>query len=323
VLSAPDDVTTTDLAAALSRHWGVAVASVTYRPVGAGSYHWAVADPTGGGWFVTADDLEVKRRSQADSLDDAYSRLRRALDAAGALRASGAHFVVAPLPTARGEPLIRLTDRYAVAVYPMIEGESFAWAAVPGHAQRDAQLPMLVAVHRAPAEIARRAPGDDFTVPHRDALDAALDGVTVSTCDPDAERATDLLTGNAEAVGRLLERYDLLAAGADRGRAVLTHGEPHPGNIMRTPSGWRLIDWDTAMTAPPERDLWLLGGDFTGYTEATGVAVRPELLEMYRLRWQIADIAVVADRFRRPHNGTADDDEEWTILESTVRGISL
>jgi hypothetical protein len=57
-------VTTTDLAAALSRHWGVAVASVTYRPVGAGSYHWAVADPTGGGWFVTADDLEVKRRSR-------------------------------------------------------------------------------------------------------------------------------------------------------------------------------------------------------------------------------------------------------------------
>jgi hypothetical protein len=323
VQSAPEDLTTTDLTAALTRHWGVAVASVTYRPVGAGSHHWAVTDPTGGGWFVTADDLEVKRQSGAEELDDAYGRLRQALDTARSLRAAGARFVVAPLPTAGGRPLIRLTDRYALAMYPMIDGESFAWSEVTDPERRDAVLAMLIEVHRAAPEIARRAPADDFAVPHRDALDAALDGAAAPECGPYADRAAALIAANAEAVGRLLERYDLLAAGADRGRAVLTHGEPHPGNIMRTAAGWRLIDWDTAMTAPPERDLWQLGGDLTAYTEATGVAVRPELLEMYRLRWDVAEIAEVADRFRRPHTGDADDDEEWEILRSTVGGISL
>ena len=53
--------------------------------------------------------------------------------------------------------------------------------------------------------------------------------------------------------------YDALVAGDGRrtdAEVVLTHGEPHPGNTMRTEDGWRLIDWDTARIAPPERDLW-------------------------------------------------------------------
>ncbi|WP_432843998.1 phosphotransferase family protein [Dactylosporangium sp. CA-092794] len=42
---------------------------------------------------------------------------------------------------------------------------------------------------------------------------------------------------------------------ADPPGLVLTHGEPHPGNTMRTGGGWLLIDWDTALLAAPERDL--------------------------------------------------------------------
>ena len=37
---------------------------------------------------------------------------------------------------------------------------------------------------------------------------------------------------------------------------LLTHGEPHPGNAMLAADGWRLVDWDTALVAPLERDLW-------------------------------------------------------------------
>jgi aminoglycoside phosphotransferase (APT) family kinase protein len=39
---------------------------------------------------------------------------------------------------------------------------------------------------------------------------------------------------------------------------VLTHGEPHPGNLIQVGSRWMLVDWDTTLVAPPERDLWLL-----------------------------------------------------------------
>jgi len=164
---------------------------------------------------------------------------------------------------------------------------------------------------------------DDFQVPHRDALQAALAGEHVAECGPYAASAARLIAGAAEPIGALLARYDELVAGADRSRAVLTHGEPHPGNTLRTPAGWKLIDWDTALLAPPERDLWLLGGDHAAYTAATGVAVVPEMLELYRLRWAIADLSIDVDRFRRPHGGNADDKESWELLRSLVeRGLT-
>jgi spectinomycin phosphotransferase/16S rRNA (guanine(1405)-N(7))-methyltransferase len=121
----------------------------------------------------------------------------------------------------------------------------------------------------------------------------------------------------------VLARYDAMVARADRSRAVLTHGEPHAANTMRTADGWRLIDWESALVAPPERDLWALGSQIaTEYPAATGVAVLPAMLELYRLRWDIADLAVGVDRFQGPHPGNADDDETWQVLVRTIAGIS-
>ena len=110
---------------------------------------------------------------------------------------------------------------------------------------------------------------------------------------------------------------------ADPSRAVLTHGEPHSGNTMRTAGGWRLIDWETALLAPPERDLWSFGPDIAEtYRAATGVPLLPAMLELYRLRWDICDVAVAADRFQDPHPGTADDDETWAILAGLIAGLA-
>lgn len=98
-------------------------------------------------------------------------------------------------------------------------------------------------------------------------------------------RTSLLVRRNAAPIRQLLARYDGLVARARQrpGRAVLTHGEPHPGNTMLTPGGWVLIDWDTALVAQPERDLWLIDpGDGTmldAYASATGVSPMPDLVE--------------------------------------------
>ena len=95
---------------------------------------------------------------------------------------------------------------------------------------------------------------------------------------------------------------------------------------MLTGGGWVLIDWDTALVAPPERDLWSLdpgdGSILDAYASLTGVTLQPLLLDLYRLRWDIADIAVDVSRFRRPHTGSAEDDESFGFLSSLVRQAS-
>jgi len=322
VLSPPPDLATDALASALTRHWGVVVQSVAYLAVGFGSHHWRVTDPAGGGWFITVDDLDSRRRSESDSPDRVYDRLGRALGTARALRSTGAAFVLAPVPTAGGDPIVRITDRYAASLYPLVEGESFEFGQYADADHRNAVLDMLVRVHGAPDTVRRRATQDDLAVRNRDSLEAALEGDVVAKCGPYAERAARMLGDHARPVRGLLARYDELVAGADRGRAVLTHGEPHPGNTLRTQNGWRLIDWDTAKIAPPERDLWMLGGDLDAYTDATGVQVLPEMLNLFRLRWDIADLAMEVDRFRRPHTGDANDEKAWQILRWVVGGIS-
>jgi spectinomycin phosphotransferase/16S rRNA (guanine(1405)-N(7))-methyltransferase len=94
---------------------------------------------------------------------------------------------------------------------------------------------------------------------------------------------------------------------------------------MLTAAGWVLIDWDTALVAPPERDLWDLGGGdpvvLESYVRATGTSPLPWLLDLYRLRWDLTDLALYAGDFRRPHARTANDDKSWELLNSLVRRV--
>ncbi len=323
MFSPPDDLTESTLAAALTREWGIAVAALAYQRVGFGSHHWSATDPAGRNWFVTVDDLLTRRLSRTDPLDQAHQRLGAALDTARALRDAGATFVVAPVPTAGGATASRVSARYTAAVYPYVEGESFGWGEFAGDAHRDAVLAMVRDVHAAPERVRRHAPVDDFAVPHRDALEMVLDGTAAIGSGPYAERTAELIADHAEDVRAVLARYDDMVARADRSRAVLTHGEPHAANTMRTSDGWLLIDWESALLAPPERDLWGLGSEIaTQYPAATGVAVLPAMLELYQLRWDIAELAIGVDRFQGPHPGNADDDKTWTILVETIAGIS-
>ncbi|WP_199513468.1 phosphotransferase [Nucisporomicrobium flavum] len=285
-----------------------ALTGLEYAPVGWGSHHWTATDAEGARWFLTVDELD------AEQPDASFHRLRRALDAAAALRLP---FVVAPV-----RPVQRLGEKYAGTLYPYIWGESFSWGNWPAASHRAAVLDMLVAVHAAPPAVCRRAATDDFVIPYRDGLEAALTGGDVADTGPYAAPAARLIATHAAPIRAELDRYDELVASADRSRSVLTHGEPHPGNTMRAADGWKLIDWETALLAPPERDLWLLGGDLTGYTAATGTRVEPAMLELYRRRWLINDLCVDLRRFRRPHSGNPEDEESWQLLRANVeRGL--
>ncbi len=177
MLTPPDGLNDALLVSALERSWHLTAASIRYRPVGRGSHHWEVADAAGSRWFVTADELDKRQVYDGEPLAEAFRRLRASLAAARDLRDAGAAFVVAPVTAGDGEPMIRVGDRFAVAVCPFVDGQSFEWGEFsPGH--RLGVLDLVAAVHTAPAAARRHARADDFAVPHRDGLE--------STCDPGA-----------------------------------------------------------------------------------------------------------------------------------------
>jgi hypothetical protein len=46
------------------------------------------------------------------------------------------------------------------------------------------------------------------------------------------------------------------------------------------------------------------------------------VLDLYRLRLALTDLALYASDFRRPHARTADDDRSWELLSSLLRRVS-
>ncbi|SCE96496.1 hypothetical protein [Micromonospora mirobrigensis] len=156
MLDRPEGLDDADLAAALTAGWGWRADALTYRPVGFGAYHWTVTDHDGRCWFVTVDDLTV----DPEPADAVHAALTRALRTAVALRRdAGLEFVVAPQPTAAGQPAHRLDARYAVSVFPVVDGAAGRFGP---HRPQDVPevLELLVRLHAATpmvAGIAQRA----------------------------------------------------------------------------------------------------------------------------------------------------------------------
>jgi hypothetical protein len=81
--------------------------------------------------------------------------------------------------------------------------------------------------------------------------------------------------------------------------------------------------WDSVLLAPPERDLWALTEADPStpetYTAATGVVIDDDALALYRLWYDLAEIAEYVSLFRGSHGDTADTAEAWRNLRHFLR----
>jgi spectinomycin phosphotransferase len=303
--------------------WGIGAASLEYAPVGFGDHHWIAAGGAGEKWFVTVADLALK--GEQDSRV-ALRSLRGAMDTAAALRDDGhLDFVVAPLRAVGGETVRPLGPRYALSVFPFLDvtpgdGER-AWTA----SERGAVVDLLAELHRqAPPAPARVL---DLELPMRGLLLSALDGGIRWAHGPFTEPARTLLSEHAPAILRQVKEFDRLVEDVRRsgGASVLTHGEPHPGNLLHGEGRFLMVDWDTVGLAPPERDLWsVVEGpeDLERYAKATGRTVDVSALRLYRLRWDLEEVSGYVDWFRAPHDRSPDTETAWQGLRESVANLS-
>ncbi len=329
VFTRPADLAEDVLADVLKDRWQFAPASLEYQPVGFGSHHWLATNADGSRLFATVDDLVAKLRTADDTTDAAFGRLRSAFATALSLRTdAGLAFVIAPIPTSDGQVLARLADRYSLVAHPYIVGTQ---AGPDGDfingSDRIEALNMVIQLHRVHAAKPRT---DDFIVPHLDAFRSMLsEPLHTWLAGPYAERAHELLRAHAADLGLLLTAYDALArrVASRADRLVITHGEPHASNVMRTPDrGLVLVDWESALLAPPERDLWAMADQddsiLDGYVSATGVDIDREALTLYRLWFDLAEIGGYLSLFRSPHGQSADTAESWRNLQHFLRPAS-
>jgi spectinomycin phosphotransferase len=313
------------LAEAVASSWGLAIDRLRYLPEGFGSYHWIARTTAGEKYFLTVDDLDRKPWLGADR-ESAFDGLRAAFDAALTLR-ERAHlqFVVSPVRALGRETLHRVTPRYSLAVFPYIDGHAGLWGDEIAAQDRHRLVRLLAELHLSTPAVAGQAPRRDIQLPGRPDLEAALTELDRPwTGGPFSEPARHQLRANADGIIAWLESFDHLAAEVAQANAdwVITHGEPHPGNLIRSAERFLLIDWDTVALAPPERDLWMLddgrGDSLAPYREATGQAVDDTAIALYRLAWTLTDLAAFVSLLRSGHQANQDTEKAWRSFQLSL-----
>ena len=305
------------IALALADGWGFDASALEYAAVGAGSYHWLATAVDGRRGFVTVDDLDSKLWL-GDTRESVAEGLERAFATARVLHDRGLEFVAAPLPARGGETVRRLGLRHTVALFPLVDGEPGQWGEYDA-TERAAVLELLARLHASTPAVAATALAIGLDIAGRHHIERALRELDRPwTGGPFSEPAREGLGRHASRIAELLALADRLAADIAGRRApwVVTHGEPHAGNVMRTADGCVLVDWDTVALAPPERDLWMVAAETAPYARVTGHEPDPVAIDYFRLTWDLKDLAEYLNTFRSPHGRNEDTTRELEFVRT-------
>jgi spectinomycin phosphotransferase len=155
-------------------------------------------------------------------------------------------------------------EPYTVALYPFVEGAN-GYRAELSQGQWQEFGATLRRIHDAPlpAALRRSLPVENWSPRFRAQVRAFQ--TRLGACDQDDPLAAELaalMQAEAAVIDALVEGAERLGQ-ALQGRTqelVLCHADIHAGNLLITPSGaLYVVDWDTALLAPKERDLMFPG----------------------------------------------------------------
>ena len=310
---------------ALAETWAIEVAGLRYELKGFGSHHWVGDSSDGRRWFVKLDGLEDK-----PYLGDDPTSARRGLEAAYGtahrLERAGLAFVVAPVPTLGGQILLPVGEAWTLSVFPFVDGATGEWGRGGPVEQRRRLVRTLAELHGVTPGAEWSTPRRSWELPGRAALEAALAEVGGTwTGGPYSGAARQVLKEHLSLIRGWLARLDSVASdiAAAGHHLVVTHGEPHPGNVMTAGGDLRVIDWDTVALGPAERDLWMFDNDveaLRAYERASGHAIDPTAMSFYRLTWALSDVAAFIAALRRPHARNRVTEKSWSGLVSILDG---
>jgi len=255
----------------LPEQWHLEVTGIHFIPIGDSAYSYQVEVRPNSSYYLKVIDqrMSAGRRTAAHMgftlpLQHLVANLHLAE-------------VNAPLPqpTITGA-LHAIHEPFLFALYTFIHGETqaSAYPMTPALIGRIGQALATLHTIRIPEALQQRSPQDRLTAPFdADLLTdlAALE--TISSHDElYLQRLREVTWPRREQIPAFLAHCQEYASKAQQTpvSAVICHGDAWGGNMILSPSGRLiLLDWESAVMAPPERDAFMylgyLGTEFTAF----------------------------------------------------------
>jgi spectinomycin phosphotransferase len=296
--------------------YGLPISELTFLPLGA-DQNTAVYRA------VTEDDTPyfLKLRWNFDDISVKVPRF---------LYEQGITEIIVPLATQTGQLSAPLDD-FNLILYLFVEGRNGYEVAMT-----DQQWVKLGAAFRKlhdavlPSTLKGSLQRETYSPQWREAVKSYLARVQTDVFDdPISAKTADLLREQRDVLLDLVARTERIVAylqdAADE--FVLCHADIHAGNVLITADDFYIVDWDTAILAPQERDLMYVGAGlfgnwrtpeqevelfYAGYGEM--VDVNPVALAYYRYERIIQDIAAYCDEILQSDQGDEDREQGLQYL---------
>ena len=240
--------------------------------------------------------------------------------------------IIPPLATGAGQLWGSLAE-FKVILYPFVEGHNAYEVHLSDQHWRDFGR-TLRAIHTLtpPPALLNGLPRETFSPQWREMVKMFLAQVeTEIFADPVAAEVAALLRIKGDEIRALVERTEQLASllQTQPRPFILCHADIHAGNtLIDTKGALYIVDWDTLLLAPKERDLMYAGGgQFAGrrspqeeerlfYQGYGPTEADPAGLAYYRYERIVQDIALYCEALLLSDEGGEDREQSLYYLKS-------
>jgi spectinomycin phosphotransferase len=313
------DVKDEKIITCLKYEYGLSIDKIAFLPLGADlntAVYRAVAD----------DETPYFVKLRRGDFDEASVTVPKFLSDLGIKQ------IIPALPTETGQLWASLPP-YTVILYPFVEGHN-GFEVHLSDQQRVEFGTALKQLHTAaiPAAITNKVRREVFSPRWRETVKLCLARIEQETFDEPmaVELAAFLKTKRAETF-ELVKRAEQLASAlqAQTPEFILCHGDIHGWNLLLDVNNLLyIVDWDTLIFAPKERDLMFIGIGLGGYGHTRQeeeilfyqgygqTQVNPIALAYYRYERIIEDIAVICEQIFLSDEGGQDRKQALEILKA-------
>lgn len=281
------------IAAALLTYYGIAIASLTFLPLG--------EDSASAVYRIEANDGAVyllKTRSELGFSAASLAVPRYLHDL-------GVPHVPAPLLTTSQAPWIMVND-FALTLYPFIDGRIGGDVGMSEqHWIEFGRTVKQIHMIQLPADLMPIVPRETYLPPKRSVVTDLGDAIAGQDfTDPAQIELAAFWRSRRDLIRLMVDRADALGARLRDASPplVLCHADLHTRNVLLEGAAqWWIVDWDETVLAQKERDLMFFVKGivprllepqhteyfFRGYGDT---AIDPDAMAYYRHAWAVQDI---------------------------------